>query len=103
MFFFGVQPGSLRALLASGPALLLIAAGLTAPHAYAEGALRQVKYTVFSAQPFNAEIYYPPTDPPTFVDYSHDPDVYSPDVDADVGPVKQWTRDVMLASPPPWA
>jgi hypothetical protein len=103
MFFFGVQPGSLRALLASGPALLLIAAGLTAPHAYAEGALHQVKYTVFSEQPFTAEIYYRDTDPPTFVDYSHDPYLYSPNVEADVGPDKQWTRDVMLANPQQWA
>jgi len=103
MFFFGLQPGSLRALLASGPALLLIAAGLTAPHAYAEGALHQVKYTVFSEQPFNAEIYYRDTDPPTFADYSHNPYSFTPHVDVDLGPGKPWTYDLDMTNPDDYA
>jgi hypothetical protein len=66
--------------------------------------LHSVKYTVFSETPFrNAEIYYRDTDPPNFADYSHDPYVFSPNVEADLGPNQQWTMDVQLANPNEWA
>lgn len=66
--------------------------------------LHSVKYTVFSETPFaNAEIYYRDVDPPNFADYSHDPYVYSPNVEANVGPSQTWTMDVLLASPADWA
>ena len=87
-------------------ALLLIAgAGLTGPTASAEGpVLHQVKYTVFSEVPFrNAEIYYRDVDPPNWADYSHNPYVFSPNVNADVGPDQMWTLDVTLANPTDWA
>jgi hypothetical protein len=105
MFFFGAHPIRMRrGLVALGPALLLIAGGLTTTaQADAEGVLHQVKYTVFSEQPFYVEIYYRDTDPATFVDYSHDPYRYSPNVEANVGPDKQWVLDVMLRDPQQWA
>jgi hypothetical protein len=65
--------------------------------------LHHVKYSLWADNPVNAEIYYRDTDPPTFADYSHDPYQYSPNVEADVGPDKQWVRDVMLADPDQWA
>jgi hypothetical protein len=66
--------------------------------------LHAVKYTVFSETPFrNAEIYYRAVDPPNFADYSHDPYVFSPNVEADLGPNQTWTMDVMLADPTNWA
>ena len=66
--------------------------------------LHHVKYTVFSETPFrNAEIYYRDTDPPNFADYSHNPYVFSPNVEVDVGPNQMWTLDVMLANPDQWA
>ena len=66
--------------------------------------LHHVKYTVFSERPFrNAEIYYREVDPPSFADYSHNPYLFSPNVEADVGPNQMWTVDVMLANPDEWA
>jgi hypothetical protein len=65
--------------------------------------LHHVKYSLWADNPVTAEIYYRDTDPPTFADYSHDPYQYSPNVEADVGPDKQWVRDVMLADPNQWA
>jgi hypothetical protein len=66
--------------------------------------LHSVKYTVFSETPFrNAEIYYRASDPPNFGDYSHNPYVFSPNVEADLGPDQQWTMDAMLANPADWA
>jgi hypothetical protein len=66
--------------------------------------LHSVKYTVFSETPFrNAEIYYRASDPPNYADYSHNPYVFSPNVEADLGPNQQWTMDAMLANPEDWA
>jgi hypothetical protein len=66
--------------------------------------LHHVQYTVFSETPFaNAEIYYRDVDPPNFADYSHNPYVFSPNVEANVGPNQMWSMDVMLANPDQWA
>jgi hypothetical protein len=65
--------------------------------------MHHIKYSVWSDTPVFADIYYRDTDPPTFADYSHDPYQYSPNVEADVGPDKQWILDVMLADPNQWA
>ena len=66
--------------------------------------LRHVQYTVFSEQPYaTAEIYYRDTDPPNWQEYSHNPYLYSPNVEADVGPEQKWTLDVWLANPDQWA
>lgn len=66
--------------------------------------LHAVTYTIFSERPFaNAEIYYREVDPPNWADYSHDPYVFSPNVEANVGPNQMWTMNVMLANPDQWA
>jgi hypothetical protein len=66
--------------------------------------LHNVKYTVFSEQPFrNAQIYYRDVDPPNFAEYSHNPYAFSPSANADTGPNQMWTIDVMLADPDDWA
>ena len=48
--------------------------------------LHNVNYTVLAEQPFNVVIYYRDIDPPNWADYSHNPYVFSPKVEADVGP-----------------
>jgi hypothetical protein len=65
--------------------------------------MHQVTYTIFTEKPFYAEIYYRDTDPPNFADYSHDPYVFSPNVEAQVGPDNPWVLNVMLANPNQWA
>jgi len=66
--------------------------------------LHHVKYTVFTEVPFrNAEIYYRNVDPENYAEYSHNPYVFSPNVEADLGPNQMWTIDVMLANPDQWA
>jgi hypothetical protein len=97
-----------RSLPAFGAAVLLAMAGVAAIPAISradEGdpVLHHVKYSIWADTPVNAEIYYRDTDPPTFADYSHNPYQYSPNVEADVGPDKQWVLDVMLADPNQWA
>jgi len=65
--------------------------------------LHRVKYIVTTDQPINAEIYYRDTEPPTWADYSHNPYIFSPKVEADVGPQKAWVLEVHLADPGQWA
>jgi hypothetical protein len=65
--------------------------------------LHHVKYTVFAEQPYRADIYYREVDPPNWADYSHNPYLYSPKLEVDVGPDNMWVRDVMLANPDQWA
>jgi len=69
----------------------------------AQAPLHNVKYTVFAEEPFFAEIYYRDVDPPNWADYSHNPYLYSPNVEAQVGPDQQWILDVQLAEPDKWA
>nr|WP_253867849.1 hypothetical protein [Mycobacterium sp. GA-1285] len=65
--------------------------------------LHNVKYSVFSEQPFFVDIYYRDVDPPNWAAYSHNPYEFSPKVEAQVGPDQQWNLDVQLASPDDWA
>jgi hypothetical protein len=66
--------------------------------------LRHVQYTVWTEQPYgNAEIYYRDTDPPNWAEYSHNPYLYSPNVEAHVGPDQKWILDAYLADPDSWA
>src|SRR5262249_7925555 len=88
--------------------LALALAGVTSIPALADvddpaPVLHHVKYSVWSDTPVTADIYYRDTDPPTFADYSHNPYQYSPNIQVDVGPDKQWVLDVMLADPDQWA
>ncbi|MGV0716908.1 hypothetical protein ABQE93_16010 [Mycolicibacterium sp. XJ662] len=99
-----------RRLVAVVSAVLMAGAGVLVANATSHAqppppppALHNVKYTVFAEQPFNVAIYYRDTDPPNWADYSHNPYVFSPKVDAHVGPDQQWVLDVMLANPNEWA
>jgi hypothetical protein len=74
-----------------------------APAASTEGVLHHVRYTITSETPWYADIYYRDTDPPDWAAYSHDPYVYSPKTEAQVGPGQTWTLDVMLVDPDQWA
>jgi hypothetical protein len=73
-----------------------------APFASAED-LHHVRYTITSESPWLADIYYHDTDPPNWAIYSHDPYVFSPKVEARVGPGQPWALDVTLADPAQWA
>jgi hypothetical protein len=76
----------------------------TAAQAQADETVRhRVRYTVSAQNPVLADIYYRDTDPPTWADYSHNPYVFSPKVQADIGPQKAWVLDVVLADPDQWA
>jgi hypothetical protein len=65
--------------------------------------LRQVKYSVWAEKPFPVNIYYREVDPPNWAEYSHNPYVFSPKAEAQVGPDQQWVLDVQLANPDQWA
>lgn len=65
--------------------------------------LHDVTYTVYTDTPFYSEIYYRDFEPANFADYSHDPYLFSPNVEADLGPDKPWVLNVRLANPQYWA
>lgn len=66
--------------------------------------MHHVRYTVTSDTPVTANIYYRQTDPPDWGVYSHDPYVWSPRADAQLGPGQPaWVFDTMLANPDQWA
>jgi len=73
------------------------------PAAAEDPVLHDVTYTVYTDQPFFAEIYYRDSDPPNFADYSHDPYLFSPNVEANLGPDQPWVLNVKLADPRHWA
>lgn len=85
----------------------LVVAGtamLTCVPAAAEGALlHEVTYTVSTDRPFFAEIYYRDSEPANFGDYSHDPYMFSPNAEAQLGPDQPWVMSVHLANPQQWA
>ena len=87
----------------------LLAAAIAAPTGVAQAdpppaPLRQVKYTVWTEQPYNgAEIFFRDTDPPNWAEYSHNPYLFSPNIEVPVGPDQQWNLDVGLADPDQWA
>jgi hypothetical protein len=91
-----------RALLGLVLATVLAIASIPAV-SHAQPPLHHVKYTVFAEQPFYVDIYYRNVDPPNWADFSHNPYLYSPKVEADVGPDQMWVQDVMLANPEQWA
>ena len=65
--------------------------------------LHQVTYTVTSRDVVTADIYLRDVDPPSWADYSHNPYLFSPKIEAVVGPGRPWTQQVMLADPQQWA
>lgn len=90
-----------------GSAFVVATAGVAATAATASAedpVLHQVTYSVFTEQPFGgAQIYYRDIDPPNWADYSHDPYLFSPNVEADLGPSQKWVLNVSLANPNEWA
>jgi hypothetical protein len=96
-----LRRASVFALATAG---LALAPAVTAPAASADDMpLHHVKYTVTATTPLNADIYYRDVDPANFADYSHNPYLYSPKIEADIGPKQPWVLDVMLADPNSWA
>jgi hypothetical protein len=84
----------------------LAAAGAVAvavPAVADDPVLHDVTYTVYTDTPFYSEIYYRDFEPANFADYSHDPYLFSPNVEADLGPDKPWVLNVRLANPQYWA
>ena len=88
----------------TGTVLLAVAAAtITSTPSRADEAMHSVRYTVTADSPIYADIYYLDTEPPNFGDYSHNPYQFVPNVQADIGPGRPWTDDVMLADPSQWA
>jgi len=79
-----------------------VAAGM-APAAAEEPVLHDVTYTLYTDAPFFAEIYYRDFEPANLADYSHNPYLFSPNVEADLAPDKPWVLNVRLANPQYWA
>ncbi len=50
-----------------------------------------------------AQIFYREVQPPNWGDYSHNPYMYSPKAEADLGPGKPWVLEAQLADPYQWA
>ena len=72
--------------------------------ARAQPILHHVRYTVGASEDIaNAEIYYRNVDPPNWAEYSHDPYLYSPNAEANLGPNRAWVFETMLADPDAWA
>jgi hypothetical protein len=91
-----------RLLPASAMAVAMALSTVSQSHAD-EAVLHHVEYTVSAQNPTSADIYYRDADPPTWADYSHDPYVFSPKVEADIGPDKAWVLEAWLADPGQWA
>ena len=85
------------ALLAAS---LAVSAG---PAAADDPVMHDVTYTVYTDSPFLSEIYYRDFEPANFADYSHNPYLFSPNAEADLGPDKPWVLTVRLANPEYWA
>ncbi|WP_137149767.1 hypothetical protein [Mycolicibacterium sp. CR10] len=91
-------------VVASAVGMFAASAVVAGAPAGAQPALHHVRYTVGASQDIvNAEIYYREVDPPNWAEYSHNPYLYSPNVEANLGPGKAWTFDAMLANPDQWA
>jgi hypothetical protein len=84
-------------------ALLGGAIATAAPTQADDPVLHHVRYTITADAPFYAHIYYRDADPPAFSDYSHNPYIFSPRVEADLAPDRPWVFDAMLADPDNWA
>ncbi|WP_293219686.1 hypothetical protein [Mycolicibacterium sp.] len=93
-------------LIRIGASFVLLAAGLgvsAGPAAADDPVMHEVTYTVYTDAPFFSEIYYRDFEPANFADYSHDPYLFSPNVEANLGPDKPWVLTVRLANPEYWA
>ena len=95
----------MRLIRISAPLALVVAGAVAAagPAVADDPVLHDVTYTVYTDTPFFAEIYYRDFEPANFADYSHNPYLFSPNVEADLGPDKPWVLNVRLANPQYWA
>lgn len=95
----------MRSTLAFATTLGLLGGALVAaaPAAADDPVLHHVRYTVTADAPFWAHIYYRDTQPAIFSDYSHNPYVFSPKAEVEVGPGAPWVLTVQLADPDRWA
>ncbi len=90
--------------VATAVGMLTASAVVTGAPANAQPTLHHVRYTVGASQDvFGAEIHYRDTQPPNWAEYSHNPYLYSPNVEADLGPGKPWVLEAMLENPDEWA
>lgn len=94
----------MRSTLSITAALAVLGGMLTlsAP-ASAQPVMHHVRYTVTADAPYFADIYYRDHEPAVFSDYSHNPYIFSPKAEADIGPDKPWVFETMLANPDLWA
>ena len=84
-------------------AMVVAATSFAAPSGADDPPLHRVKYSVSTASPYRADIYYLDNEPPHFAAWSHDPYEWSPNIKADVGPGKPWVFELMLADPDQYA
>lgn len=93
------MPRKLIATLCAGASALT-----TAVPAHSEPpVLRDVTYTVTTATPVSADIYFRDVDPPNWADYSHNSYMFSPKVSVELGPDRPWVLRAALADPDKWA
>jgi hypothetical protein len=94
-------------LLGAGSAMLVVMSGLlaTTGAAHADNpVMHHVKYAVTAENPIYTDIYYLDHQPEKFSDYSHNPYLFTPHVDVDLGPGKPpWTFDLDMSDPGDYA
>jgi hypothetical protein len=94
-------------LLGAGSAMLIVMSGLlaTTGAAHADNpVMHHVKYAVTAENPIYTDIYYLDHQPEKFSDYSHNPYLFTPHVDVDLGPGKPaWTFDLDMSDPDDYA
>jgi hypothetical protein len=96
----GVSSVILLAVLLGVPGLLLVSTG----RAQADDPVwHQVTYTVSAKNPIYTDIYYQDQDPTKFSDYSHNPYIFTPQVQVDIAPGKPWVQTVPMLDPNQWA
>ena len=93
------MPRNLIAALCAGAAALATAV----PAQSDPPILRAVTYTVTTANPVSADIYFRDVDPPNWADYSHNPYMFSPKVSVELGPDRPWVLRAALVDPDRWA
>ncbi|CQD20621.1 hypothetical protein BN1232_04985 [Mycobacterium lentiflavum] len=103
---------SVKRLLSIGSAMtmavLSVGAGLAVTTAHADPTagpvMHHVKYAVTAENPIYTDIYYLDHQPDRFSDYSHNPYLFTPHVDVDLGPGKPpWTYDLDMTNPDAYA
>ena len=92
-----------RRLLSSAICLGAAGMGVAGPARAEPPVPHQVTYTVTTETPVSAAVYFRQSDPPSWADYSHNPYVFSPKVDVEIGPDRPWVLHATLLDPARWA